>query len=323
MPLINVNDYTIYEHPENIEIGSVQLVLDGVSDTLWRDLEDGSVRTPYAFKYFGSTRNWNAMFEYVVPLDYVSGDGFEISFDVEFAGDGSPAGLNTLECWAETLDGGPITPYTPGTYPNGSQVLLFQSSGTDIRQDLTIEGKVRVIRTFVIPGANRSESDPAGIAGFIANGSGGSSSLIPAGSGQFGPGDTISIRLAGYNSSQNFGAAVWTTLWGEGASGHIDVEVAMSGVGSLGLIQSFSNVPVAFAGSGTLSITVRTFECEPDSETTWEATTPTNDTWACATPDDDEWVCVDDAGDVGYGVLLDVNGNPLAYVDGGHIKLVE
>lgn len=83
----------------------------------------------------------------------------------------------------------------------------------------------------------------------------------------------------------------------------------------------FVDVAVGFDGAGFLGITVRSFECQTDSSTSWECTTPDTDGWACATADDDGWACVDEPANA-YGVLLDVDGNPIPYLNGGRIKLI-
>lgn len=78
----------------------------------------------------------------------------------------------------------------------------------------------------------------------------------------------------------------------------------------------------AIIGGGFLTVTVRSFECQLDSETTWESLTPEADAWACATADEDGWVCVGDLPALGYGLLIDTSGGYLTYINGGRIKLI-
>jgi hypothetical protein len=312
VPLIDVNDYTIYTEPGSEEIGSTQLIASqdpNVLGTLWRYEPDASVRSPLQGKIFSPPLpSWHAMFEYVVPLDYVGG-GLELTFDVELraTGDITGSGNSVLEVYARTVNGGPTTPY-PLDYPAGAEVLEFHSSGTDLRQILNTEGLVRMERTFVIPPLNRSELDPAGIAGYIADGSGGASSMIPPGTAGYGPGDTISVILAGYNSSAHLGVYVWTEIYGGAGPDPPDTE--------------YIDVAVDMSGAGLVTITARSFEEQPPTEDGWECATPAADPWACATPDDDEWACVDDVQVTPYGVLIDVDGNDLTYINGGRIKLI-
>jgi hypothetical protein len=219
---IDVNEYDIYQRGGGGLIGTTALLLqastpDPSVNTLWRYEPNASVRAPYSLPRAGSdTPNYIAYMEYPIPDDYVEGTGLEIILDVEL-GASSPAtvigGLNTLEVYAQTANGGPITEYIGAPYTAGVEVVEYHSSGTDLRQNLNNEGLARLNRTFVIPGRNRGEF-AGSIHGYIANGSGGASSFLAANTRAYQAGDTITIVIGGYNSSNTLGQYVFTEIWG-------------------------------------------------------------------------------------------------------------